>query len=100
MATYAELFELRHNGALRQKVIVAITIAANKVRVEPATTTNHANRMVWAAGAYANAVGLSEQVWWAVIAANNTSEVSAILAATDELIQTNVDAVVDVLAGV
>lgn len=99
MATYSELYSLRHNASLRQKVIVAIAIAADTIRSEDPGVTNHANRLTWAATAFSNPIGKVDQVWWAVLAANKAATVAAITGATDAAFQTNVDAVVDVLAG-
>ncbi len=46
MATYTELYELRNNAALRNKVSVACVIASEAIRSESDQTANHANRLV------------------------------------------------------
>lgn len=99
MATYPELFGLQSSGDLRNRVAVAIIVAADAIRSESGATTNHANRLVWAEQAFSDPVAKSEQVLWAVLAANKDATVSNIENATDAALQANVDAVVDVLAG-
>ncbi len=100
MATYLELFDLQNNDDLLRKATTAIAVAADTIRSEATGTANHANRLVWAEKALANPKALTDQVLWAVLAANNGSTVDNITGATDSAIQTNVDAAVDVLAGV
>jgi hypothetical protein len=100
MATYAELYSLKNNDDLLHKVAVAVIVAADTIRAEDAGTTNHANRLVWASEAFGSPVGKSRQVLWALLAANKDVALAGITGATDAAIQANVDAVVDVLAGV
>ena len=50
MATYLEIFDLRSNSALKNRIGVACVVAAEAIRTEAAGTTNHANRMIWAKG--------------------------------------------------
>ena len=98
MATYNELFDLQNEDALLHRVTVAIAIAADTIRTET-PPTNSAQRLVWAEKALANPEAMTPQVMWAVLAANNAATVGNITGATDAAIQSNVDAVVDVLAG-
>ncbi len=100
MATYLELFDLQNNDDLLHKVTTAIAVAADTIRSEAAGTTNHANRLVWAEKALADPKALTDQVLWAVLAANNGATTGNIIGASDAAIQSNVDDVVDVLAGV
>ena len=99
MATYSELYGLQSNHDLQQRVAVAIVIAADTIRAEDVATTNHANRMIWAKGAFGNAKGLAPDVLMALLAANKDANVAAIEGATDAAIQTAVDNVVNVFAG-
>jgi hypothetical protein len=48
MATLQELFGMRNDSALRNKVAAAGWNAAKDIFVEDGATTNHAERMVWA----------------------------------------------------
>ena len=98
MATYTELFDLRSNSDLRNRVAVALIIAAETVRGEDGGTTNHANRLIWAKQVFEGGLAQANQMLAAVLAANASSTVSQITSATDAAIQTNVDAVVDVFA--
>lgn len=98
MATYAELFGIATNDTLRNKVAVAIIVAADTIRTEAAGTTNHANRLLWAHRALQDPSGMAKRGLWAVLAANKGATVANIEGATDAAIQANVDAVVDVFA--
>jgi len=49
MATYTELYDLRTDSALRNRVAVACVVAAETVRLESPSVENHANRLAWAA---------------------------------------------------
>jgi hypothetical protein len=98
MATYAELLTAAGNDALRQKVRVACIIAAEKVRTELGTVTNHAGRLAWAKAVFANPEAEGNRMIWAVLAQNVAATSAAILGATDALVQTAVDAAVDVFA--
>ena len=100
MATYAELYDLRNNDIMLHAVIVAVAVSADQIRLEDIGTFNHANRLVWAKAAFANPLAVGKEVMWAVLAANNALTVAQITSASDAELQTAVDAVVDILAGV
>ena len=98
MATYAELFGLNNDSALRNRVMVACLIAAETVMAELDTTPNHANRLAWAASVFASPAAETKRMFMAVLAANSDATITAIQDATDEQIQTNVDNHVDLFA--
>ena len=98
MATYTELFDLKNNSALRNRVLVACAIAAETIMAEDGGTTNHANRLVWAAGVFASPKGEAERMYWALLAANKDTTVANIEGATDAAIQSAVDDHVDLFA--
>ncbi len=98
MATYAELLTASANDALRQKVRVACIIAAETVRSEAEATPNHANRMLWAKSVFMNPEAEGNRMLWAVLAQNKAAALAAILAASDAIVQTNVDAAINVFA--
>lgn len=102
MATYTELRSLFNDvdTSLRGKVEVAVIVAAEAVMNEAGTVPNHSARLVWAAQAFSNPAGEAKKALMAVLAANKAATVSQIKSATDTAIQTNVDAVINVLAGV
>ena len=91
MATYAELYDLRNDSALRNRVTTACIIAAETVMNEDGATPNHASRLLWAKGVFANPSGEASRMFMAILAANSGADVSAIQGATDAAIQTNVD---------
>lgn len=99
MATYEELHGLMSgSSALRNRVVVAVVVAAEEIRGEDGGTANHANRLIWAAGAFARPTAIADELLMAVLAANKDLAVSAIESATDAAIQSAVDAVVDLFA--
>lgn len=99
MATYDELLAIATTGTvLISRMQVAAVIAAEKVRTELDTTPNHANRLKWAKATFQNSAGAARDLLWIVLAQNKAATSAAILGATDALIQTAVDAAVDVLA--
>lgn len=98
MATYAELRTVFGNDALRNKIEVAVIIAAEGIRTEDPGTANHANRLLWLKQAFRSPATEAVTMLKALLAANKDLEISAILAATDEQIQAKVDAAVDAFA--
>lgn len=98
MATYAELFSLRNDSALKNKVTIAVVVAAETIMNEDGGTANHANRMVWASAVFANPGNEADRMFMAVLAANKDLTAAQIQAATDTAIQTNVDDHVDLFA--
>lgn len=99
MATYMELFGAKGNSDLQDKVAVAVTIAAETIRTDGSPPGNQAQRLLWAAGAMRDPVGEAKRMLWAVLATNKDATLSQILAASDAMIQEQVDAAVDLFAG-
>lgn len=98
MATYIELFALRANDTLRNRITVACTIAANAIRNEAEATTNHANRLLWAKAVFVNPDAEGQRMLWAVLAQNAAVTTAQILNASDETVQAAVNAAVNVFA--
>lgn len=98
MATYAELYNLRNDSALRNKVVVAVIVAAETIMNEDGGTANHANRLIWAGSVFANPGFEADRMFMAVLAANSDLTVTQIQEASDAAIQTNVDAHIDLFA--
>lgn len=96
MATYAELLSASEDPTLLNKVRVACVIAAEKVRVEATSVTNHTARLAWAKTVYASPESVMRRMLWAVLAQNQAATLAAILGATDATVQSAVDAAVDV----
>lgn len=96
MATYQELFSLRSNSGLLNRVAVACVIAAETIRTEDPGITNHAARLVWAKATFSNPQVKAAQMWMTVLAANKDATLDQIQVVTDETLQTRVDAAVDV----
>ena len=98
MATYTELYDLRTDSALRNRVAVACVVAAETVRLESPSVENHANRLAWAARTVADPETSARRMLWLLLAGNRAADVAAIRAATDEAIQAKVDAAVNLFA--
>ena len=98
MATYAELFTLRSNSDLKNKITVACIIAAESIRNEAPATANHDNRLLWAKAVFANPEVEADRMLWAVFAQNASATVAQITGATDAAIQTAVNNAVNVFA--
>lgn len=94
MATYSELWEIRTNSPLRDKVAVAAVIKAQNL-LDGATPS--AGEVAWAEKAINNPVGVADALLNYVLAKNNAATVSQIVNASDATIQTNVDGAVDAL---
>ena len=98
MASYTELYTILSDRTLKNKVLIAVIVAADTVRGEDAGTTNHADRLIWANAAFSAPHVEAEKAMMALLAANNTATLSNIISATDAAIQANVDSVIDVLS--
>jgi len=101
MATYDEILTIAttNTGAvLKNRIQVAVIVAADVIRLENAQTANHANRMVWATRALDNPAAVAQKVTWAVLAQNRAATVSQIINADDATVQTAVNAAVDLIA--
>lgn len=96
MATYAELYDLRSNSALRNKIAVACAIkAAALIDLEPPT----AAQLAWAKATLGTPTAVADDVMNYVLAKNSGATVGQINAATDAAIQTHVNAAADKLLG-
>lgn len=100
MATYLEIFDLKSNASLRNRVAIAIAVAADTIRAEDPATANHAARMAWASRALQNTDAEAPRVLLAVLAQNKALTVAQINSATDSGLQTGVDNAVNLLATV
>lgn len=104
MATYSELWDLQNNSALRNKIIVAVAEAARIISAgedtsdPPWSSTNGANRKIWAKEALMDPLGVGEDFILAVLVKNKAASVAAIQGASDTAIQTNVNELVDLFA--
>jgi hypothetical protein len=98
MATYTELFSLNNNSDLRNRVQIACIVAAEAIMNEDGGTVNHANRLIWAKRVFENPGLEAKRMFMAIIANNADASLSLITTAPDVLIQSNVDAHIDLFA--
>jgi hypothetical protein len=102
MATYAEILTIATSSAgdaLRNRIRVAVVVAADVVRAEIDTAPNHAKRMAWARLVLQNPDQEAMRMMWAVLAQNRTFTAAQITGADDATVQTAVNAAIDLLAG-
>ena len=90
MAEYKDLYDLRSNDGLRNKVAVATIIAAESL-LAGSPTVDEAS---WAYRVISNPNGDATAILNLVLAANKDATVIGITGAGDVAIQSNVDAVV------
>jgi hypothetical protein len=98
MATYSELFDLRNNTALLNRITSAVAVQANVIRQEDAGVSNHANRLVWAKRAFISPEAIAAEMLWGILATNAGVTSAQITDATDAAILSAVAALVDVYA--
>ena len=98
MATYMELRQLFADGDLKNKLEVAVIVAAEAIRTKDPETANHAYRLAWAKSAFQNPNGIRDQMLMALLAGNKDQTVATIQGATDATLQTLVNAAVNVFA--
>lgn len=105
MATYLELRDIFENPDLLKKVMVAVVVAAETISSSndtnppwDQTAGAHDNRIRWAANAITDTKGEARRIMKVVIAANKNLSVAQIEGASDNSIQSNVDAAVDAVA--
>lgn len=99
MATYTELHTLVATGditTLRHKIRVAIAIKANTIAKNEQAT---AEQKAWAVSALRSPQEFDSTILNYIIAEYNAAATSAISGATDEQVQTAVNAAVDTLLG-
>jgi len=98
MATYLELFELRSDTALRSRVSIGITVAAEVIRTEAGSTPNHANRLTWAAAALAEPDKESLRMLSALLGQDSAFTVAQITGSSDAVILAAILVLVDTFA--
>lgn len=99
MATYIELLMIASsNSDLYQRVRVACAITAEVIRTESDTTPNHANRMLWAKGAFQNPANEADHMLWPVLTQHQSATTAEINDLSEAAVQAAVAAAVDVFA--
>lgn len=98
MATYDELLLASEDANLNKRIRVACIVAAEVVRTELSSVTNHANRLTWAKAVFADPGAEAKRMLWAVLAQNRALTLAQLTGASDAAIQTAVNAAVDVFA--
>ena len=94
MATYLELFALRSNSDLQDKIAVAVAKKAQAL-LDGETPTTAA--VAWAQEAIQNPKTKADALINYVLVKNSEMTTAQIVAASDAVIQTQVDTAVDVL---
>lgn len=100
MATYEELFTEYGANSLYGKLVTSILVAADTILNELVSVNGHADRVAWAKEALKDPDSQVQALWGAMLAANKGLSIVTIQSATDASIQTNVDAAINIVAGV
>jgi hypothetical protein len=96
MASLLEIYALRFDTDLKNRVMAAIAKAAQDVINESDTTENHANRIIWARDSLTDAQTMAEKFMWAVV--GNASIQNNGANSTDNDIQFVVNSNIDTFA--
>lgn len=98
MADYDKLYDLWYESSLKNRVTVAVVIAAQAVQNEDSATANHAARLLWSRQAFENPVAAANPIYRVILAVNRDLDQEAILGASDSNIQAAVDDAVNTFA--
>ena len=98
IADYIDLYGLKNNSDLNNRIEVAISKSAYDISNENPATDNHANRLAWAKEALSDPGLKSSEMLWALLAKHSDASLGAILGSSDEFVQSAVSGVVDLFA--
>lgn len=101
MATYDEILAIAttpSGASLKNKIQVAVVVAADIIRAEDVNVVNHANRLIWARQALNNPGSVAEQLTWAVLAQNRAFTSAQIINADDATVQNAVNMAINLVA--
>lgn len=94
---YLDTYNLRYQTVtLKNRAMVAVAKAAYDILNEDPGYANHANRIIWARQALANAAGKAEEMLWGIV--TNPTIAAAGESATDNDIQFVVNSYIDSFA--
>ena len=101
MATYAELYDLlMTESELKNKVRVAVLVAAKTVADEDPGIINHTSRIVWAKEVALSFMTMADQAFPLLLAQYKAVSVAQIKSVDDATVQSAVNSYVNLLAGV
>lgn len=99
MASFSELFDIRNDSSLRNRITTAVAIQAETIRKEsPDSSKNYVNRLIWARQAFQNPEAKAAEMLWGVLAGNKALAAGAVKEATDDSILATVADLVDTFA--
>lgn len=98
MAAYIDLRGLINDPVLKDRVSIALLVAAETIRTEDPGTVNHTNRLAWAKKVLSDPDGNAFNMLRALIAQNAAQTLANIQGATDAAIQSAVDGAVNIFA--
>lgn len=94
MATYTELFDLKSESELRNKIAVAVMIKA-QAYINGATPTT--DELSWSSRVLVETISEADKLLLYLLGVNNAQDTSTITGASDLVIQNQVDTAVDAL---
>lgn len=100
MATYLEIYNIQVDAGWNDFLSKVRIASAKKAAAIIDSTTPGATALEWAKGAIKNPTQAGNDLVTYIVAVNSTATTTQILSATDNAIQTNIDAAVDAIYGV
>lgn len=102
MTDYKDIRKMYTNAAMRDRVAVAIAVAADKIRTEKDSDGGfardpkaRARRVAWAKAVLGKTETQVNRFWQAILASNHKKDITEIAGWTDEAVQTEVESLVD-----
>lgn len=99
MATYLEIYILRTDVNLLNRISVAIMVACELVRTESNNVPLHQNRIAWAQQAVNDPESYATRALALLLAQNKDLTVAQIQGVSDAAIQTAVNSLINILTG-
>jgi len=93
MTVYNDIYNLKANSDIRNRMAVAIAKISLDIMSESVGTVNHVNRVIWAKQAIISPEGMTDKLFWACML--DTTMRTKGDTSTDAEIQTAVDAAVN-----
>lgn len=98
MAAYSDLAQLINDPTLRDRVAVALLVAADVIRLEGDAVPNHSNRLKWAKQVLRSPYDHADDMVRALIGQNKDLTVTQIQGVIDTQIQNAVNSSIDIFA--
>jgi hypothetical protein len=98
MATLLELYNIRANSSLQNRIVQGAMLVAQEIIDEAPATTNHVNRVKWAVAVMKAPDGWGDILLRVLVAKNPTLTIVQLTGVTDEALLTALRTVVNTFA--